>query len=236
MLAVRADTSVMKARGLAMRTRMPSARESALRGLVDIAAGAFDRLSPRDTNRYVRGWLEAVGQAGSSPRMMPALKAGRNSTYLRKRIIGQWVQQHRQVLRTEKWLNTWYPPGKKRGAFARRQFALLEKMKKREERLKQEIETLNASQTDAIILIGGRGKKGFATVRTNVYGGVGFIDVLAGVLYLRNREPHAFIVEAKMRVKQKVGRYVNMLGGRTVGGKYATTLIGKSRALGLGRS
>lgn len=233
MLALSVDSTRMAQKVAGMRQRLPSARELGLRSLADKAADAFERISPRDTNRYVRAWLEAAGGAGSNPRPIPVLQASKNAAYIRKRIVGQYVEQHRAVLRTEKWINSWWPPGSKINAFARSQLNRLAKMKKREERLLEEIRTLDASPTDAVLLIGGRGKNGFATVRTRIYGGTGFVDVGAGVMYMRNMEAHAYIVESKRAIKKIVGRYVQLLGGRIISNRYAITMIAGQRGLGM---
>lgn len=228
MIQITGNSIVMRNRGMVMRSKMPSAREASLRGLANLAGDGFERFSPRATNRYVRAWLMAVGQAGSTPRPLPVLIPS-NNKYIKERITRQWVDQHKQVLSKEKWLTSWYPPGTKRGPFARRQFVILEKMKKREERLKEELEKLSGSETDSIILFGGRGKNGYATVRTKIYGGSGFTDPISGVMYLRNLEPHAFIVEKKMHTKRIVERYVKLAGNRVVSSRYATRLIDQGR-------
>lgn len=216
-----------------MKARMASGREIVLRGLADVAGRAFARLSPRDTNRYVRAWIEAVGQAGSSPMPLPALVASKGAEYIRKRITRQWVDQHRQRLRLEKLLSAWYPPGRKIGAWGRKKQRELEKMKKREERLAQEIETLAGSEGVAVILIGGRGKNGFATVRTKYYGGRGHVDVASGIVYLSNMEPHAAIIESKFKVKRTVNRLVKMTGAKIVSIGYWGKVMTSRASLGM---
>lgn len=230
-----ADTSNLRARTLAMLRNSKTSRRDALRAMADAAGSAYDRISPRDTNRYVRAWLEAAGEAGSSPLMLPTLRPSRRAGYIKERILGQWLEVHRAVIRKDKWLKSMYPPGTKVGPMGRREQVKLEKLRKREARLKQEVDTLASGSEGALLLIGARGKNGFATLRAKVYGGRGFVHAASGTMYMWNREPHAQIIEAKLRTKAIVARYLKAVGAKMVSSKYLAIWAKGMNGLGIRR-
>lgn len=103
MITVRTDTTKLKARlGAVLGTLVPLQEEA-----VELMGQEFKRtaamISPRDTQRYVRGWMQAGNQAGIPPFALPTIKPSAyiaKSTKRLKRQADRWgkvVEREREV-------------------------------------------------------------------------------------------------------------------------------------------
>lgn len=234
MIKVRCDITNWKKSTDQMQAARPESRLVAARGMANVASAAFERMCSRDTGRLLRGWMEAAGEAGAEMRVLPALQASRAAGKIYDRIVGQWVLTHKRRLALEKHFNFLYPPGSKLGAAGQKMRSDLRWLTKRDARLKEEVDKFLPVKDGPVIVIGGRGLNPYATVRTTVYGGRGFIKDVNGqaVLYLWNREPHASIVNANTQLNRKVGLFIKAMGGRQVGAAYMKKLgVARARSL-----
>lgn len=210
----------------AAEARIASARQMATQ-----VQRAHQQLDPGDTNRFTRGWLEACGEAGAETIPLPVLRPSRSAKGMYERITGQWLQAHKQVLAMKKRYDYLYPAGSKVGPVGRMMQQHLRRAIKRENRLKEELDKYLPMKNGPVIMIGGRGRDPYATVRTVVFGGKGFVRDAGDValLYLWNREPHASIVNANLGINRQVSAMVRSIGGKPIGAAYAAKL-GAARA------
>lgn len=219
-----------------MQRERPSCRVLATRKIAVVAQDGFERYTPRDTRRLSRAWSEACGEAGGELRPLPALQPSRSAGVIYDRIVGQWLSVHRRALALEKKIAFLFPTGKKMGPTGQKMASDLRWLKRRDARLKEEVDKYLPVKEGPVIVIGGRGLNPYATVRTAVYGGRGFIkDSPAqgvAVMYLWNREPHASIVNANIQLNATVGRFVRMAGATPVGAAYLKRLkIARARSV-----
>ena len=224
------DDSNMQKRLLGIRNELgKNGAKAAAVVLVEEFRDRMIRLSPRDTNRYLRGWMEACSKAGV-PTPLPVIKnSSRQAEYLSalQSQLAFWREFYSRELAIRA---AWYDndPTKKRGPHFRK---LESRIRKAERRMKAAEDALSAAMlNDGVIVMDGgwealRGshridkakplsKRG-ATVRWVVYGGEGEIRTNArGVAWinLRNKEPHAQILERKGHFARMAS--VGMANGR----------------------
>lgn len=224
MARIRIDNSRLRAklRLLEAQNSGPHGLTHALtKDLVHAFGDTFERVAPRDTNRYVRSGLLAVQDATGEPRNIPAIEVSRNAGYNYGRLRRQYEEVVRSYNRALEVLTFWediltnryerkgrtkdfhYRDARKRKAAAERRLKKLEKMVAS---AREQLETF----TDSSLVIGGKkpapgrekGKAALATVRHKVYGGRGSIRALGpdrAVAVVHLLEPHASIVESKSR-------------------------------------
>lgn len=215
-----------------------------------------ERTAPRDTNRYVAGWMEAANAAGLGPRTVPKIKPSelREKVYHRfedqvsfwNRIAQQWKSRAEQW---ERLYNTRYVQTGRKGKYEQEARAELAKRKKYAakaaklaERAKDEFEALKANPTATIIF--GKGKKKglkdeddvrlgrLHTVRVPIYGGDGQRLLVNGQVYYRlhNKEAHASIVESRHHTVKTALAIVGIAGVRRAKREVRDTLRRAAKA------
>jgi len=226
-LRIRVSAKNWRAAQSEMMRKMPSVRRAAAKTMVNVVQAGFSALTPEDTGRLRRAWLEATGDAGADLKPLPVLRPSRWANRIYERIVGQWVQTHRKRLTLEKKFAFLYPPGAKVGPTGRKMQQDIKRLIKRDNRLKEEVDKFLPVKDGPVIVIGGRGLNPFATVRTAVYGGSGSLnESQSGVILmqLHNKEPHASIVAANTGVTRKVAAYVKAVGGKPMSAAYRKKL------------
>lgn len=197
----------------------PAASVEALRVLGRAFGGAVLATSPTDTNRYKRGWAQALNAAGLGPVAVPEITRSRLADELKARLE---LQLERFEARAEKkkkaaeywqkvYANRYARAGRKdrweRDCAARRDRAAKDAATARKQ-AERAAEQLRLFDPRGLVVWGRRGKGGkltlgeVATVRTKVYGGRGVVVGTGSGAYLllHNLEPHASIVESSDRV------------------------------------
>lgn len=241
MIEIRVDTKDAMRHFDRLEALAGPARVRMLRDFGDRVVEQLARTSPRDTNRYVRGWIDAGNQAGLGTRRLPTIKQPRDTKFGLERLITQHERARKRVVRAEKSLEFWdniltnrYERTGRRGRWRRdasRKRAAAKRTlvaaTKQFERARQIL--LDATGTDdgrgatlnaGVIVIGGRKTKkatslsSLASVRTKPIGGEGQMLILGGRLVLRlaNLEPHARIVERRHRVMRRAAESLRRLG------------------------
>lgn len=177
--------------------QMANASHAARRQAIKIIAGevvlGVVRDSPRDTNRFVRGWIEAGNKAGVTSLAVPSLNQSSRHDQIAARLqrqLAKWqgiVQRYERQGRRDKHYNQ---------AVRRRDAA------------KRELERFWATEDGAVVAFdlykwqrNYSGRK-LTTVRHNIQGGEGQI-ITAGdhtFVHLHNKEPHASVVERRTGV------------------------------------
>ena len=213
----------------------PAAGEVAVQLMAEEFVNHALSISPRDTNRYVRGWIEAGNKSGVGSWPLPPLIDSKFADKFAARLESQlasnesrmaaeqaavkhWADLHQERYlskgRTDKWERSLLK--KKREAEAR-----LAKVTALVERAREQVKKFHAG---AIVIWGKKTKRAYslsqlATVRENAYGGDGKVikDGYQTFVLLHNLEAHATIVEKRWRV---VARATGRL--RAVGFKKAS--------------
>jgi len=168
----------------------------------------MDKRAPRDTNRYVNGWLQAGRGAGVSSLPDHPLRPTQ-SQYL-FRLEQQYFREVKRLALLELDLRIWYEQktGRKKRGYYNKLKRAVEKARERVARSEEEIK--KASGDANVIVIGGRKSRaknpvgklsGLATVRLNQYGGEGSLKMVGttAILTLHNKEPHCKLVERRFR-------------------------------------
>lgn len=227
MIHAKASTGKLDTTIRGWRVRMaPAARRQALEAaglVVDHAAV----IAPKDTNKYVRGWVQAGRQIGVGTMPMPRLTG---SKYARS-LVGVLQQQVEAAERRQKILRAqlaaWYTnKGRKPDKWSRR---LQKRIERQSQRIEQARTTLNALLENphatvirrkvGYVLAGNDLDEGRATgisgtainveVRSKVYGGRGRILTLGTTtrIQLDVLEPYALSVERLRQVRSRAMAY-----------------------------
>jgi hypothetical protein len=214
-----------------LKQQQVDARTAHLQKLATACAQGFEQFTPEDTGRLKRAWLEACGEAGAESAVLPTLRPSRRSKYIFERIRGQWIKTHIQRVRLENLFEKWYPDGRKLGDFGQRMKRDLNKIIKREGKLKEQYDKWQQASNAPIILIGESKGHSFATLRTTVYGGRGTITGSgnSSKLKLTNKEPHAFIIDANTGMTEKVAAFIKGFGGKQVAAAAYKKRLAKAR-------
>lgn len=178
------DISKMLAKHRAIVNAGPKARQAALREVAGPILAAVEAQAPRDTNRYVRAYMQAANQIGVG-KAEPPVQEGKFAEEFLTRLetqVSYWQTRYNQYVNA--------------GRTKERYFRKIEK------RLTKAREQLQKWNPSAIIIFGRRSAKGGNTLTRaigEVYGGEGrFVE--SGnrtFLQLVNKEPHARIVETR---------------------------------------
>lgn len=231
----------LRAKHALIRANLPRARREAVREGVKVFVGDLVRLSQphRDTNRYVRAWIEAGQKTGATNLPMPPVVQSR---YLSLHLDAYQAYIDRLEAQAEdarQTLERWYiRKGRRDDRTSQRLKNTIEK-KSRQAQLKREEMKQVAQATGAIIIDAGRiykggqsarhkgghqpdrlvtGPQNKPSARFKVYGGDGRIYQGATVSYvlLKNAEPHARIVEWKFGLVRQAKAGLNLYGLRKV--------------------
>lgn len=202
------------------------------------------RIAPRDTRRYVAGWQQAANDVmrdGGVPtrtveRVVPSR---RYEEYLRQ--LGRQVENiQAQIVWRQRRIKKWYDDqGRAYTPWVGREHA---KIRTLERRLRRALEELAKAYDDpSILYFGGqladagrlhraKGRQ-VSTVRNKRYGGVGSLRITlngrdASVsIALVCKEPHAFIVQKRYKIRSLAAREVKRTGGLQAASKLFETLV-----------
>ena len=199
--ASRVDTSELRARLMDLRARVPAITRIAALEMNALLAERVAETSPRDTNRFVRGWLLAAMDVGPITVAVPNVAASaRHSEYVD--YLNRELRRAQKVLQgIVAVIDLWYTskPNRRRNTPAYRE---LERKRKKQEkwigRITEELKKLN-DDPSALLFDKERGNRNYSTVRTGVHGGRGVLVRLPGKTVVRwhNLEAHATIIERK---------------------------------------
>jgi hypothetical protein len=173
------DISKMLAKHRRLAAAGPEARRAALREMLKPVLAEVEAKAPRDTNRYVRAYMQARLGLGI-PGVIPGVE---KSEFLET-----------VVWRLRRQLGLW----EARMEYMRREGRTDEKYYRKVVRNVERLREMGAKYTDSSIVIFGRGEQIHRTIST-IYGGEGrFVDLGNRTFaQLINREPHARIVESR---------------------------------------
>lgn len=204
-------------------------------------------ISPRDTRRYVRGWLLAGRDIGITDLAVPSLQATKYAEFYEKILYGQVEKLVREYTFIRSRMKLWFedrgrPPTRWYNNAAR-QVAQIEKRLQTMLLQVARWESTTVAQTgivfDARVNIAGwlkdgknvqrlKGRK-FASVREKVYGGEGgFITASNGITFgqVRNLEPHVKLIESRYGIVRKATAAVRR-GARGVMVDTRTAFVGR---------
>jgi hypothetical protein len=242
MIRAKVSTQGLQRRLAGLSSAAPEAGETAVQIMAQEFLGSVVDASPRDTNRYVRGWMEAGNKAGVSsyalPQIEPSRFADRFAARLERQLV-EWEQKLEEAERIERyWRELHQERYVAKGRTDKWERDLLKKAKAAAARVEKTrgLVTIAREQVDkyhagAVVIWGRSVKREFskgqlATVREQAYGGDGKMmrNGWGTVVLLHNLEAHASIVEKRLRI---VARATARL--RAVGFKRATRAM--TRAL-----
>lgn len=220
-----------KVRGFLQRG--PAARRAAVVAMVRAIMERVHTTAPRDTNRYIRAWMQAANMAGVGPFPVPKVIPAKHRDAIyealreQERFWGMITQRYESQRRYDKW----YRQAQKKWERAR-------------EQLRKFLESEEAD--GAVIAINLRinrgGKPGYGQwglgrgmakeirILNKTYGGEGRLIDLPGstTVHLRNKEPHASIVEHNQRVVARAYAAFRGTGLRQVKTAYLSRALEKS--------
>jgi hypothetical protein len=245
MPAARMDISRLLRRMKAIKNVRGELEAATLRAVGPLLIQRIAITAPRDTNRFVRGWILAGRDAGITNLPTPiVIDSHRKDQYV-QRLAEQWSRARALADRLHAKYDQWYGrSGRRPGAYGGR---LQRDILKAEERASRAYEELQLAETVKGFIFIGQGKavaqgsmRGFnqrhglgriATVRVRIYGGRGAIRVQQNSAYLvlHNLEPHATLVENRHRVYRNAVSAIPQLA-RVGGGSVFRSQVRKAWA------
>jgi len=196
-----------------LRREEGEAGDAALTVMGDVMMDRLSVLWPRDTNRSIRGWVEAANNAGLTIRPLPAIKASKRHDLYIDALTRQIAAAEQEYAKNARFDDLYRLRGRTGEPYYRKIVSRKNKARKTADRGMEEL--AKAMESDGFLFMdrGGfvygtnRGNlknhnlKRLTTVRTKVYGGAGKRMVVNGqrFLELKNFEPHARIVERVAR-------------------------------------
>lgn len=178
---------------------------------------ALQFISPRDTNRYVRAWMMAGNHTGAGRWPVPEVRASRTSALQAARLEQQLYrytafrkEAEESALFWERMWQTRYENTKRNDIWQRDCLTKKRKADKRLAKLDELVKRLEKTlkdykETDIVIWGSHKAanqnillKRNLHTIRGKVYGGEGFVLRPGNgrvLVRIRNKEPHAYIVE-----------------------------------------
>lgn len=164
----------------------------------------IERIAKRDTNRYVRAWLQAGNRAGLGPFTVPLVQRSKHWDEFLIKLEDQIKHFEASALKKRRLIDAWYTSkGRKLDGYGRKLESEAVKAEWRARRAWEELRKYIGSASplffaaDAYVERGNQRK--LSTVREKIYGGDGALTDMNGrtVLTLHNKEPHATIVERR---------------------------------------
>jgi len=247
------DLSRMRAKMRALEHASDYAADKSVEALGGVLVDILDELSPRDTNRYARAWIDAGRKAGVTDRPLPPLRASRNHERYLERLRAQleyWsgkrayaVSRMEQYERLDAKAEPRKDgkPRKKRTAqpYYAKMVRMAEHAGKQVERAARELTRAEGSEAfiffDAESIVQRKQNRSLSTVRHTVYGGEGRIvrHGTTAFVELRNKEPHARIVEQHPHLGHPVAtakQVIRLAGIKPAGRAYRDALAKRAPA------
>lgn len=193
-------------------------------------------LAPRDTNRYIRGWLLGAADVEISVEEIPPLQPSRYSEYYAKYLRDQARAVLTEIVELRERMRNWFEiPGKPPTQWYLDAERRVRKLARRLQRANEEIakyEDVEIAGTALVMdarvqMSGWKSAAGryfaqqamvaskLATVRNRIYGGRGaFVKAPSGAWFVQliNLEAHATIVEWKYNVVRLSTRQIRNAG------------------------
>lgn len=214
------DVSVLQRRLNALRAAMPEINRNATLEMNALIAQRVAETSPRDTNRFVRGWLLAAKDVGPVGVAVPAVNASsRHDQYVRY-LEKEFKRLSRDRDGLKALIDLWYTskPTRSRNTPAYAQMtSKLRKIEKWMQRVAEEIQKAKGDES-ALLFDKERGGRNYSTVRTGVHGGKGRITLFEDRTFVtwHNLEAHATIIERKYQIMGMALREVKAYGAARV--------------------
>lgn len=241
MLSVAINNTAMMERLRFMRTQGPKGRMAAARFLTSGVIAEVRRTAPRDTNRYLRGWLQAAADIGLVVALPPLLKS-KHREELAKVLALQVTMINKRLAFLTQRKAEWYPESRRPDRYSRKLDREIERQYERLEKARDQARRFGMDE-NAIVMMRGtsaalagyqkelRGDALMATVRDQVYGGSGRIidGSTATVILLHNKEPYCRAIEKRHQVWAKALNSVKMFGMQQAGAKYIATVTNTGR-------
>lgn len=225
------DTTRLLAKLERANAATPSAAREALRIIIADTATKVVRLSPRDTQRYVRGWTMAFADVGVKNLPPVTVRKSRDFGRQLMRLVRQAELWERRAEAKRQMLQSWYfDKGRELDRFAMSQQAQLAKLEEIARRAREELNKFLEAREAAIVIgrsNGAWGKRNLITTRPRLYGGDGVWIVTKErvIVRLRNKEPHARIVEARSKVMFKATTAARSMGVRNARDHFARAVL-----------
>jgi hypothetical protein len=206
-----------------LRARSPDARDAAAREMMRAVMARVVSETPRDTNRLVRGYMQAANDLGLGPYALPRVANSRGAERQKKRLERQLRQVElllaaalRSVASKERLFETRYArPGRKLDKWGRKYKADVARANTRVQRLSKVVDRAReqvANFTGAEIVIGGRKVK------------MGKDPGVSALAQVHNKEPHASIIERRDRIVAAAIGAMRGQGLRRAGKAYLSAL------------
>ncbi len=164
----------------------------------------IERIAKRDTNRYVRAWLQAGNQAGLGPFTVPAVQKSKHWEEFLAKLEEQIKHFNDVAAKKRRLIDAWYTSkGRRLDSYGRKLESDAVKAEWRASRAYEElgkfVKSPSALYFGATAYVERGNQRTLSTVRGTIYGGAGSIVTTNGrtVLTLHNKEPHATIVERR---------------------------------------
>jgi hypothetical protein len=245
-VSVTVDYSAFRARMAAMRKRGNSAREAFLLAVGISFVQAVVKFSPRDTHRYVRGWMQAARGAGIRTDQLPAIVQSKKRDKIIEALTRQVSLTRAAEGRLRATMELWYVQANRprRGYYHTLQ-RKIEKAAERSARAEEELKKF-LQATGAVVMMRGSGAalNGYQrqlsgdainlTVRDKVYGGRGRLtsgSTTSGLM-LHNLEPHSRVVEKYRGVVRRARAALGAAGLQQLKGEYVGRLASDARTAG----
>lgn len=229
-----------------LQRRVAVARASGPRGMeegVKVMASAFvdfaDRVSPKDTNRFVNGFIMAGAEIGATSKQPYPVRESRYRKMIENVLIRQERTFARQAKALETTLDRWYYSKGRSGPWLRKKERELRKLKKRHVRAGEELAAFRANphavgidlfNRKYDVKVDGEGNvlsvKAYiarlASVRTKIYGGKGALITSGRRVFARlhNLEAHASFAERRHRVVARAMSQLRRVGVRRASRRY----------------
>jgi hypothetical protein len=213
---VKLDTRQMEIRLARLRRGMPGVLSSGVMEMNALIALRVAETSPRDTNRFVRGWLLACRDIGPLPVAVPPVtKSARREEYL-KYLDKEFKRLSRERDTLKSMIDFWYTSKPNRNRNTRSYTEMTSRLRKIEKwigKLAEQIKAARGSE-DFLLFDKERGKRNYSSVRTNVHGGVGTMRYFEDrvLVQLRNLEAHTTIIERKYGIIGRALREAKAFG------------------------
>lgn len=191
----------------------------------------------KDTGRYKRGWAMAHNDAASrsegevSPMGLPLVTPSKRASEIRKRFAVQYEKWVGVETKYRRWKAEYERrPGHEKWPSYRRLLKTLDKVGDIVDRLIQDAESLDRTPDDDLasaIVIGGKqtvrpGLSNLLRVHTKLYGGSAVLFERGGQPFIngKNLEPHARIVEKRLKIMADGLLFVKQRGGKRASDAY----------------
>lgn len=228
------DTSQLLSKLERARVATPLAARGALEVMVQDVAMKVMRTAPRDTQRYIRAWGMAFADVGVKGLPLVNLRKSRQYGKQLLMLVKQAELWKSRAAAKRGRLRAWYVeknrPLDRYGQRLEKQVLKLEEIARR---AREEVQRFTGSREPVIVIgrsEGSWGKRALATTRVKVYGGDGLWIVTDErvMVRLRNKEPHARIVESKTKVMWSAMTAARTLGARNARDHFARAVAGAS--------